>query len=76
MRKLPSPWSIIWTDNACCAITTSAPLILFIGLAVKVTDTIPGRRGGPDIPVDPEVANMVLAGAVALIDRTIRSAFA
>ena len=24
MRKLPSPWSIIWTDNACCRITTIA----------------------------------------------------
>jgi hypothetical protein len=34
---------------------------------VKLTGTIPGRRGGPDIPVDPGVASMVLACAVALI---------
>jgi hypothetical protein len=67
MRKLPSPWSIIWTDNACWAITTSAPMVLFIALMIKLTGTIPGRRGGPDTPVDPEVASMVLACGVALI---------
>lgn len=67
MRKLPSSWSIICTDNVCWAITTSAPLVLFIGLAVKITGTVPGRRGGPDVPVDPEFASMVLAGAVALL---------
>jgi hypothetical protein len=43
MRKLPSSWSIICTDNVCWAITTSAPLVLFIGLAVKITGTVPGR---------------------------------
>src|SRR5262245_7341870 len=67
MRKLPSPWSIIWTDNACWAITTSAPMVLFIALMIKFTGTIPGSRGRPDTPVDSDVASMVLAGAVALI---------
>src|SRR5262245_19673106 len=66
MRKLPSPWSIIWTDNACCGMITSASFVIFIGLMVKLTGTLPGRRGGPDIPVDPEVASMVLACAAAL----------
>jgi hypothetical protein len=66
MRKLPSRWSIIWTNNASCGITTGAAFVLFIGLMVKLTGTIPGRRGGPDIPVDPGVASMVLACAVAL----------
>lgn len=60
MRKLPSAWSIIRTDNACWAVTTSAPVVFFIALTIKLTGTIPGRRGGPDTPVDPEVANMVL----------------
>jgi len=67
MRKLPSAWSIVWTDNVCCAISSSAPMILFIGLAIKLTGTIPGQRGKPDIPLEPQVASMVLAGAVALI---------
>jgi hypothetical protein len=67
MRKLPSPWSIIWTDKACCGITTSAPVVLFFALAIKLTGTIPGSRGKPDTPVDPEVASMVLACAVALV---------
>jgi len=67
MRKLPSPWSIIWTDNACCGITTSAPVVFLMALAIKLTGTIPGSRGRPDTPVDPEIASMVLACAVALI---------
>ncbi|MCI0631606.1 MAG: hypothetical protein L0Y44_13230 [Phycisphaerales bacterium] len=67
MRKLPSPWSIIWSDNACCGMVTTAPLVLFIGLAIKLTGTVPGRRGGPDRPVDPDVATLVLACAVGLI---------
>jgi hypothetical protein len=67
MRKLPSPWSIIWTDNACCGITTAAPMVFLIALVIKLTGTIPGSRGKPDRPVDPEVASMVLACAVALI---------
>ena len=67
MRKLPSTWSIIRTDNACWGVTTSAPVVFFIALMIKLTGTIPGRRGGPDTPVDPEVANMVLVCAMALI---------
>ena len=67
MRKLPSPWSIIWTDNACCGITTSAPVVFLMALVIKLTGTIPGSRGRPDTPVDPEIASMVLACAVALI---------
>jgi hypothetical protein len=60
MRKLPAPWSVISTDNVCWAITTSAPMVLFIALMIKLTGTIPGRRGEPDTPVNPEVANTVL----------------
>ena len=67
MRKLPSPWSIIWTDNACVGMIVSAPLFLFIGLMVKLTGTVPGRRGGPDTAVDPWVGSLVLTCAVALI---------
>jgi hypothetical protein len=67
MRKQPSPWSIVCTDNASWAIATSAAMVFFIGLMVKLTGTIPGSRGRPDTPVDPEVASMVLACAVALI---------
>jgi hypothetical protein len=67
MHKLPSPWSIIWTDNACVGVATAAAMVFFIGLMVKLTGTIPGRRGGPDTPVDPEVASIVLACAVALM---------
>ena len=67
MRKLPSPWRIISTDNACWALMTGASMVLLIGLLVKLTGTIPGRRGGPDRPVDPEVASLVLAGAVAIV---------
>ncbi len=67
MRKRPSPWSIIWTDNACCGIIAIAPPFLLIALLIKLTGTIPGSRGRPDTPVDPEVASMVLACAVALV---------
>src|SRR5262245_22716489 len=67
MRKLPSLWSIISTDNACWGIATSAPMVLFIALMIKLTGTMPGGRGKPDRPVSPEVASTVLACAVALI---------
>ena len=66
MRRLPSPWSIIWTDNACCRITTIAPVVFLMALVIKLTGTIPGGRGRPDTPVDDEVASLVLAGAAAL----------
>jgi hypothetical protein len=32
MRKLPSPWSIIWTDNAYRGITTIAPVVCLMAL--------------------------------------------
>ena len=67
MRKLPSAWSIIWTDRACSGIATTAPMIFLIALLIKLTGTIPGGRGKPDVPVDPAIASMVLAFAVALI---------
>jgi hypothetical protein len=67
MRTPPSPWSIIWTDNVCCALTTTAPLIFGVGLAIKLTGAIPGSRGRPDTPLDPVVASLVLAGAVAVV---------
>ena len=67
MRKLPSVWSIVSIDNVCWAIITAAPMVLFVGLMVKLTGTIPGGRGKPDVPVDADVASKVLASAVALI---------
>src|SRR5262245_696456 len=67
MRKLPSAWSIICIDNACWAMLTSAPMVLFVARMRKVAGTMPGRRGGPDVPVDPGVASLVLACGVALI---------
>jgi len=67
MLNAPSAWSIIRTDNVCWAITSGSPVLLLIGLLVKFTGTVPGRRGGPDIPIDPDAATMVLAGAVALM---------
>lgn len=61
MRKLPSPWSIVWTDKACYPMLL-APLMFFLfALAVKLTGTWPGSHGRPDRPVDPEVANLALA---------------
>jgi hypothetical protein len=67
MRRQPSAWSIIRTDELCWAIVSGGvPLVLGIGLAIKLTGTLPGRRGGPDVPLDPEVASLVLAGALAL----------
>jgi len=67
MRKQPSLWSILWADKASYPILTGAAMILLIALPMKLTGTMPGRRGGPDIPVDPEVANLVLGCAVVLI---------
>jgi hypothetical protein len=66
MRKLPSARSILWTDNACHALTTIAPIVFGLALMVKLTGTLPGGRGKPDRPVDPEVASLVLASATAL----------
>jgi len=67
MRKLPSPWSIIWTDNAYRGITIIAPVLCLMALVITLTGTISGSRSRPDTPVDPDVASMVLACAVALI---------
>jgi hypothetical protein len=67
MRTPPSSWAIFWTDTASSPIISGAALLLFIGLMVKLTGTLPGSRGKPDIPVDPEVASMVLAGALTAI---------
>jgi hypothetical protein len=66
MHKRPSPWSVLWTDYVCCSIATAAPMVFLLALAIKLTGTIPGSRGRPDTPVEPEVASMVLACAVAL----------
>jgi hypothetical protein len=67
MRTPPSSWSVFSSNELCCGIASAALLILFIGLGVEITGTIPGKRGGPDVPVSPEVARMVLACAVALV---------
>jgi hypothetical protein len=67
MPKQPSAWSIIRTDEVCWAIASGGvPLVLGIAFAIKLTGTAPGRRGGPDVPLDPEVASMVLACGLAL----------
>ena len=42
-------------------------MVLFIGLGIKLTGAVPGSRGRPDTPLDPETASMVLAGAVVLV---------
>jgi hypothetical protein len=67
MRTLPSPWSIIRTDNTCWAIVTGSPVILLMALGIKLTGAVPGSRGRPDTPLDPADATMVLLSAVALI---------
>jgi hypothetical protein len=66
VRRLPSPWSVVWIDNVCFRITTLAPWALFFALMVKLTGTLPGGRNQPDVPVDAGVANAILACAVAL----------
>ena len=65
MRKLPSTWSIVWTDNACYQITSIAAVVFLVALLIKLTGTLPGGRGKPDIPIDPEFASLILAYAVA-----------
>lgn len=61
MRKLPSPWSIVWTDNACYQMVLFPPIFFLFALVVKLTGTWPGSRGRPDRPVDPEFASLALA---------------
>src|SRR5262245_821423 len=65
MRRQPSTWSIVWTDNACYQITSFAAVVLVVALLIKLTGTLPGGRGKPDVPVDPELASLILAYAVA-----------
>jgi hypothetical protein len=67
MRKLPSTWSIVSTDNACHVMTVFAPVLFFLALMIKLTGTVPGGRGKPDQPVDPEFANWALASTSALV---------
>jgi len=67
MRKPPSRWSILSTDVVCWRIATTAPIILFFAISIKLTGTLPGKRGKPGTPVDPEVATMVLACASGLV---------
>jgi len=65
MRRRPSIWSIVWTDSACWQITSIAATVFVLALLIKLTGTMPGGRGKPDVPVDPEFASRILAQAVA-----------
>jgi hypothetical protein len=65
MRKQPSTWSIVWTDSACWQITSIAAVVFVVALLIKLTGTLPGGRGKPDIPVAPEFASLILAYALA-----------
>ena len=65
MRKLPSIWSIVGTDSACWQITSIAAVVFFVALMIKLTGTLPGGRGKPDVPVDPAFASLILAYALA-----------
>lgn len=61
MRKLPSAWSIVWTDSTCYQLALIAPTFFLFALLVKLTGTVPGSRGRPDRPVDPAFALLALA---------------
>src|SRR5262245_29372653 len=65
MRKLPSIRSILGTDNVCWAISSIAPVVFVLTLIVKLTGTVPGGRGKPDVPIAPEQASIVLASGTA-----------
>ena len=67
MRKLPSAWSIVWTDSTCCQLVLIAPMFFLFALMVKLTGTVPGGRGRPDRPVDPEFATLALACTGAML---------
>jgi hypothetical protein len=67
MRKLPTARSILWTDNVCYTLTVIAPVCFVLALMVKLTGTVPGGRGKPDQPIDPQSATLILAGATALV---------
>jgi hypothetical protein len=40
-------------------------MVFVVALLIKLTGTLPGERGKPDIPVDPALASRILAYAVA-----------
>jgi len=65
MRRQPSIWSIVWRDSTCWQITSIAATVFVLALLIKLTGTMPGGRGKPDVPVDPEFASRILAHAVA-----------
>src|SRR5262245_16449016 len=65
MRRLPSTWSIVWTDSACWRSTSIAAVGFLVALMLKLTGRLPGGRGKPDSPIDPELASLILAYAVA-----------
>ena len=67
MRKLPKTSAILWTDNVCYALTVIAPVVFVLALMIKLTGTVPGGRGKPDKPIDPEHASIVLASATAFV---------
>jgi hypothetical protein len=56
MRKQPSTWSIVWTDTACGQITSIAAVVFVFAMLIKLTGSLPGGRGKPEIPVDPGFA--------------------
>lgn len=66
MHKRPSVWSIVWTDDLCYKISPAIVAVLFFGLMVGFTGTLPGGRHKPDVPVSPEVAAAIVAGSVVL----------
>jgi len=65
MRQPPRTRSIFWTESACYPLVCVAVAILLLTLGVKVTGTLPGRRGRPGTPVDPETASWILSGGIA-----------
>jgi len=67
VRPPPPTRSILWTDPLCYQLTTLAPAVLLLALLVKLTGSVPGRRGGPDQPVDPATATWVLVGGIAVV---------
>lgn len=65
MRKPPSAWSVVWTDNTCCQVVSIAVVVLFFGGMVALTGTLPAGRGKPEIPLEPEVAGRIVTSALA-----------
>jgi len=65
VRKPPSRWSVVYTDSTCWGVSSIASAVFLFALAVKLTGTMPGGRGKPDRPVDPQSASLILAWAAA-----------